>query len=122
LMGIAQSSPDPVERQILTQKAMELSDVPVYDDIQKQLDVVKNSQQKLQALQEAYNRLMETSKQMENKYINTTLENRILVQLMGKEGQIEGKFGALNAKLDIATQLADSKLQGEQNPNDQTTT
>ena len=96
---------------------MELSDVREFDDIKQQLDVVGNAQAKLKDLQEAYNRLMETSKQMENKYINISLENRILQAIAGHQAQIEGKFGALNTKMDIASQLANNQLQGEQNPN-----
>ena len=119
LMKIAQSSPDPVERQVLTQKAMELSDVREFEDIMEKMDVVKNSQQKLQALQEAYNRLMETSKQMENKFINISLENRILKQLTGRQSKIEGKFGELSAKLKMADQLAQQKIKGEQKPNNE---
>ena len=114
LMKIAQSSPDPAERQILTQKGLELSDIREYDDIMEKLDTVKNAQSKLQDLQEAYNRLMETSKQMENKFINISLENRILKQLSSKEAQIEGEFAKLETKLSIAGKLADDKIKGEQ--------
>lgn len=116
LMKIAQSSPDPVERQILTQKAMELSEIREFDDIREQLDVVSNAQNKLKSLQEAYNRLMETSKQMENKYINISVENRIMKELMSKEANIEGKFAALETKLKLTEQLADSEIKGKQQP------
>lgn len=116
LMKIAQSSPDPAERQILTQKAMELSDIREYDDVMEKLDSVKNAQGKLRDMQEAYNRLMETSKQMENKYITVSLENRILKQLNDKTSQVEASFAQVETKLAIANQLADAKIKGEQKP------
>lgn len=116
LMKIAQSSPDPAERQILTQKALELSDIREYDDIMEKLDAVKNAQGKLTSLQEAYNRLMETSKQMENKYINIALENKILKQLSDKESKVEAGYAAITTKLEIANKLADAKIKGEQKP------
>jgi len=114
LMKIAQSSPDPVERQVLTQKALELSDIKEYDDIMEKLDVVKNAQQRLSALQEAYNRLMETSKQMENKFINISLENRILKALASKTTKVERNFAALEEKIKIAGQMAQKEIQGVQ--------
>lgn len=114
LMKIAQSSPDPAERQILTQKALELSDIREYDEIMQKLDTVKNAQQKLQDLQEAYNRLMETSKQIENRYINISLENRILKKVMDKEAVIEGKFAEIETKLSLADDIANNKIKPEQ--------
>lgn len=116
LMKIAQSSPDPAERQILTQKALELSDIKEYDDIMEKLDTVKNAQSKLKDIQEAYNRLMETSKQIENKYINISLENRILKKVMDKETQIEGKFAEIETKLNLADEIANKKIKPEQKP------
>ena len=116
LMKIAQSSPDPAERQLLTQKAMELSDIREFEDLQEKLDSVKNAQSKLKDLQMAYNRLMETSKQMENKFINISLENRILKELAGREQQIGEKFAELETKLDIADQIANKKIKAVQEP------
>ena len=116
LMKIAQSSPDPAERQILTQKALELSDIREYEDIMEKLDAVKNAQGKLSDLQEAYNRLMETSKQIENKFINISLENRIMKQLMDKGAKVEAGFAEVETKLSIANKLADAQIKGEQKP------
>lgn len=116
LMKIAQSSPDPAERQILTQKALELSDIREYDQIAERLDAVKNAESKLKDLQEAYNRLMETSKQIENRFINASLENRILKKLMSSEAKIEASFAEVQTKLDIAGKMADSEIAGFQRP------
>lgn len=115
LMKIAQSSPDPAERQLLTQKAMEMSDVKEFEDVTKQLDVVRNAQKKLKDIQEAYNRLLETSKQMENKFINISLENRILKQAASGEKQIAEKFAELETKLSLADQFADATIKEKQN-------
>lgn len=117
LMKVAQSSPDPAERQVLVHKAMELSDIREFDDISEKLDTVRNTQAKFNQLEEAYNRLMETSKQMENKYINIALENKILTQLAAKEKQIGESFAALETKLKLADQLAQGQVKGKQDTN-----
>lgn len=110
LAKIAQSSPDPAERQILTQKALELSDIREWDEIVERLDAVKKAQQELNALQNAYDRLLETSKQMENKYINIALENRILKEVTKGEKQVGEKFAELETKLKLADQMAEAKI------------
>ena len=110
LMKIAQSSPDPVERQVLTQKAMELSDIKEFEDVMSKLDVVKNAQSKLQDIQNAYNRLLETSKQMENKLINAEVENRILRQMSRSSEAVATKFAELETKLSLADEFADARI------------
>lgn len=101
LMKIAQSSPDPTERSLYTQTAMDLTDIREFDNLREKLDVVRNAESKVQNLQQAYDRLMETSKQMENKYINISLENRILKELMKREKSIAESYTELETKLDI---------------------
>lgn len=110
LMKISQSSPDPAERSILTQKALELSDIREYEDITQKLDAVHRAQSELQSLQAGYDRLLETSKQMENKYITISLENRILKQVGAAEKQIEGKFSELETKLKLADEMAKAQI------------
>lgn len=110
LAKIAQSSPDPVERQILTQKAMELSDIREWDEMAEKLDVVKRAQEQTQALQAGYDRLLETTKQMENKYVNIALENRILKELASKEQAIGEKFAELETKLKLADEMAKATI------------
>jgi len=110
LAKIAQSSPDPSERQILTQKALELSDIREYESIRDQLDAVKKAENKLSSLQNAYDRLLETSKQMENKYVNIALENRILKEVSTGEKKIGEKFSELETKLKLADQMAEAKI------------
>lgn len=110
LAKIAQSSPNPSERQILTQKALELSDIREYDSIKEQMDAVAQAEQRLSALQNAYDRLLETSKQMENKYVNIALENRILKEVSSGEKAVGEKFAELETKLKLADQMADAKI------------
>ena len=107
LMKIAQSSPDPAERSILTQTAMGLTDVREFDEVQEKMDMVKKTQGQMQDLQNAYDRLMETSKQMENKYINTQLENKILTQLITKEANIAAAYAELQTKVGILNKGTD---------------
>lgn len=110
LAKIAQSSPDPAERQILTQKALELSDIREWEEMQEKLDAVRRAEQQVQDLQAAYDRLLETSKQMENKYINISLENRILKAVSSGEKAVEGKFAELETKLKLADEMAKAQI------------
>lgn len=113
LMKIAQSSPDPSERSVLTQKAMELTDIREVDDIMQRIDAVKRAQSELASLRDAYDRLMETSKQIENKYINVSLENRVLKQLAAKETAIAESYAKVEAELSIASKIAQGQIKGE---------
>jgi hypothetical protein len=109
LAKIAQSSPDANERSILTQKAMELSDIREYEDVREKLDVVRNTQAQLEQLQAAYDRLTETSKQMENKVINTQIENRILQKLAAGQSQIAAAVASAQTEVKNAEQLEKEK-------------
>ena len=53
---------------------------------------------------------------MENKYINISLENRILKQLSKGEAQVASKFAELETKLKLADEIAQDKIKGEQSP------
>lgn len=114
LMKIAQSSPDPAERSILTRKAMELSDVKEYESVQEELDLVKRTEGKFNNLQEAYNRLLETSKQMENKYINVSLENKVLKEGAKAERTIITDTEQARADIKIAKETKKGQIQGKQ--------
>jgi len=114
LMKIAQSSPDPTERSLYTQTAIDLTEIPGMDNLKEQLDVVRTTQSKLQDLQNAYNRLMETSKQMENKFINASLEVQIMKELIGKSQMITQSYAELQTKLSIADDLLTKDNQNQQ--------
>jgi len=114
LMKIAQSSPDPAERSILTQKAMEMSEVKGYDEVEEKLDLTKRTQQQLEQLKTAYDRLMETSKQMENKFINISLENRILKKLSQSEKELTTATESAKAEVKIAKELKKGQIQPKQ--------
>lgn len=116
LAKIAQSTADPIERSLYTQTAMDLTEIREFDNLREQLDVVKNTQRQLEDLQKAYERLMETSKQMENKYINISLENRILKELMGREKKITETYADFEAKLTIAEELAKQSAKDKEKP------
>ena len=114
LMKIAQSSPDPTARSLYTQTAIDMTEIPGFDNLKEQLDVVKNTESKLNDLQNAYNRLMETSKQMENKYINSQLEVQIMKELIGKSQLITQSYTELQTKLSIASDLLTKDNQNQQ--------
>ena len=111
LTKIAQSSPDPTERSLYTQTAMDLAEIREFDDLREKLDVVKRAEQKLQELDTAYKRLMETSKQIENKYINAALENKILNQMMRKNEQIVKSYAEMESQIGLAQDLAKQAVQ-----------
>jgi hypothetical protein len=105
LAKIAQSTSDPLERSLYTQTAIDLTELREFDDLKEKLDVVKRTQVQLENLQKAYERLNETAKQMENKYINISLENRILKQLMSKEEQVTKAYAEMESKINIAKEM-----------------
>ena len=117
LMKIAQSSPDPTERSLYTQTAMDLAEIREFSTLREKLDVVRNTQAKLQQLQEAYDRLMETSKQMENKYINISLENRILKEVDKGEKKVAASYAATETKLDILNKSIEEGEREKKNNN-----
>ena len=114
LMKIAQSSPSAAERSILTQKALELSEIREYDEIKEKIDALAQAQGKLDHLEEAYNRLLETSKQMENKYINVMLENKILKRMSDTEASIASDAAQASTEIKLASKLAQAKIEGQQ--------
>jgi divalent metal cation (Fe/Co/Zn/Cd) transporter len=78
------------------------------------MDAVKNSEAKFENLQEAYNRLLETSKQMENKYINIALENRLLKKVSDAETKIASDAAQVQTEISMAGELAKAKIEGKQ--------
>lgn len=113
LMKIAQTTPDATERSLYTQTAMDLAEIREFADLRQKLDVVRNTQSQLQQLQESYDRLTETGKQLENKYINTQLENRILKQLMSKEKAITEAYAKMESKVTVLEEVRKIMDQGE---------
>lgn len=118
LAKIAQSTADPVERSLYTQTAIDLTELREFDDLKEKLDVVKRTQSQLNDLQESYDRLMETSKQMENKYINISLENRILNKLMSKNEAIAKAYAEMQSKISIAQELAKAEQNKKEGKNE----
>ncbi|HUV85174.1 MAG TPA: hypothetical protein VMV86_05645, partial [Methanosarcinales archaeon] len=99
LYKIAQASPDPVERSVLAMKAMELSDIREFEEVRDEISLLQRTTSELNSQKEAYERLMETSKQMENKYINSELQNRILKSIMNEEKALAGAYADVKADL-----------------------
>lgn len=92
LAKIAQSTADPNERAIYTHKAMELSDIKEVKGLLEKLDRVNKLSQQVNSLEEANDRLVEQSKQMENRLVNTEVENRILEKYYSKAESLTDNF------------------------------
>lgn len=81
MMKIAQTTPDPLDRNIYIQKAFELSDMRSFDDVQETIDVKNKLSQQVNSLQEQINRDEELLKQMENKAINAEYKAKLTEKL-----------------------------------------
>lgn len=78
LMKIAQSSPDPMERKVYTNKGLELADIKETRNIQKQLDAVNQLSSQIKQMEEENQRLIELNKQLENQTIQSKIEVKVL--------------------------------------------
>lgn len=120
LMKIAQTTSDPIERSLYTQTAMDLTEIREMDDLREKLDVVRKTQSQLQNVNQAYERLQETAKQLENKYINSELENRILKRVAGAEAKIASSYSELETKISLAEEMRKANEEVEANKNKNT--
>lgn len=77
LMKIAQTTTDPMDRNIFIQKAFELSDMRGFDDVQEKIDIKNKLSQQVQNLSEENDRLKELNKQYENKTIAAEIKAKI---------------------------------------------
>lgn len=114
LMNVAQTTEDPMQREIYRKRAFELADIRGFDEMAEELNTARELQSQIQQLQEALKRQEELSKQFENraersettaKVIDSTYRQLIPVIMeiakMGKEveiAQIEEKLEALKEK------------------------
>lgn len=89
MMKIAQTTPDPMDRNIYIQKAFELSDMRSFDDVQETIDVKNKLSQQVNSLQEQVKRDEELLKQMENKAINAEYKAKLAEKLSGVEVELE---------------------------------
>ena len=81
LMKIAQTTPDPNERNIFIKKAFELSDMRGFDEMAEELNEVRKLQSQLQSMQEQIKRDEELMKQYENKALNAEYKAKLAEML-----------------------------------------
>jgi len=92
LMEVAQSTSNPATRELYTQKGLELMEITGVDQLNEDVDIVRRTEQALSAANEDLKRLKELNKQMENKLINTEIDNKVLKKtLQALEGIAEQK-------------------------------
>lgn len=77
LFKIAQTTPDPNEKNLYIKKAFALSDIRGFDDMQEELDQVKQLQGQLQQAQQESERSVELMKNMQNRVITAELNEEI---------------------------------------------
>jgi hypothetical protein len=99
LYKVAQTSTDPVERTLLTQKAMELSDIKGTEDILEKMDMIKNTQAQLAQMQEQLERDKELLKQYENRALNAEYKTKLMEKLM------QSTEAVIRAEEKVTTQL-----------------
>lgn len=78
LTNIAQTTADPIERDVYIKHAYNLMDLRGFDQLKKDLDTAQKQQQLINSLQEQIKRNQELMKQWENRVINAELEREIL--------------------------------------------
>lgn len=89
MFKIAQSTGDPIERKVYSQRGMTLSDIPGVDDIQEELNVTKQLQGQVQSISEELKRQMEITKQQENARINAEVELMVMKDYMRATNRLE---------------------------------
>lgn len=111
LMKIAQSSQDPIQRQVYTNHALKLTETPEADQITEEMDTAKNLQQKVSQMEEALKRSDELTKNMENKLVTSEIENRVLKGQIGASVKLAHELGKSETELSMASELASGTIQ-----------
>lgn len=116
LYKIAQSSADPYERQVYTQTALEMADIPGTGELQQKLDTVKQLSGQVQSLQEQIKRQEEIIKQLENRTLNSELKARLMEMVVSSTEELQMKKGRLNEMVDgeMKKELDKQKLASQQ--------
>jgi hypothetical protein len=104
MMKIAQTTPDPMDRNIYIQKAFQLSDMRGFDDVQETIDVKNKLSQRIQVLEEQIKRDEELLKQLENRAINAEYQAKLQKKLSGMESEFAGAEEITKLKLEIERQ------------------
>jgi len=78
LMKVAQSSPNPTQRDVYTQKAFEMSDIPEGKELSKKIDVANQLQQQVGSLEQQIERSNELMKQFENRALNAEFKMKVM--------------------------------------------
>jgi len=105
LFKIAQTTSSPAERSLFVNKAIELLDIKETKDLIEKLDVVNNLQSQNAQLEEDLDRQEELNKQMENKMINTDINNKILKKILDKTNALSEMYGRVQEVLNTKTKV-----------------
>lgn len=97
LFKIAQTTPDPIDRDIYIKKAFELSDMRGFDEMKEQTDTAKKLSQEVKALQDQIERDKELMKQYENRALNAEYDAKLTKKL----AQAEAKVAAAEVEIKL---------------------
>lgn len=112
MMKIAQTTPDPQERNIYIKKGFALSDIRGFDEMQEELNEVNKLNQQIQQLQEQIDRDVELMKQYENRALLAEYKAKLamLVADIDKEVNIFGAEAEKDIEIEkLKTQLKEAK-------------
>lgn len=105
LLKIAQSSQEPYVRNVLTVEGLKLADMPNAKQLLSKIDAVAQMQAQLEQMQQALKRQQELTKQMENRLVNSEIENEILKKAQTKLINLAHKFGQQEQELSMVNEL-----------------
>jgi len=80
MFKIAQTTPDPSERNLFVKKAFELLDMRGFDELLTELSEIKKLQSTINQMREEIDRSNELSKQYENSKINAEVRVKIMAK------------------------------------------
>lgn len=87
MFKIAQSTADPVTREVLIAESLKMSGIADGEKILEKIDFIRNMESRLQEAMEQIKRLQEINKQLENRIIRAEITNKVLLAV--KNGGME---------------------------------
>jgi hypothetical protein len=108
MMKVAQTTPDPTERNVFIKKAFNLSDIRGFDEMTEELDEVHKLQSQLQQMNEQLERDKELMKIFENRTINAELKAKIIETISNSIDNIHSE--EVGAKKDIQIEKLKEQL------------
>ena len=112
MMKIAQTTPDPQERNVYIKKGFALSDIRGFDDMEEELNEINKLNQQIQQMQEEMERDEELMKQYENRALLAEYKAKLAMMVadMDKEINVSGAEAQKDIEIEkLKEQLRESK-------------